>query len=145
MKRCGACGEMKSLDSFNKKGEGKLQAKCKECNKIYLKEHYQKNLVYYYEKNIRYRNKYKKEIHGYLRQLAKDGCKVCGENDYRCLHFNHIELTKKEGTISHMVAKLIPMDVVKAEAAKCDVMCANCHAKHTADQFGFYGFDGGVV
>jgi len=138
MKRCGSCGEMKSLDSFNKKGEGKLQSKCKECNKKYLKEHYNKNLVYYYEKNIGYRNKYKKEIHGYLRQLAKDGCKVCGENDYRCLHFHHINSTEKKDSVANMVSNIRPIDIIKEEAAKCEVLCANCHARHTADQLGWY-------
>ena len=138
MKRCGNCSKMKSLDDFNKKGEGRLQSNCRECNKKYLKEHYKKNHSYYLEKNKRYKEKYRKEAYEYLRQAAKDGCVVCGEDDFRCLHFNHINPAEKKGAICHMVNRQVNLDIIKEETAKCNVMCANCHAKHTAEQFGYY-------
>lgn len=61
---------------------------------------------------------------------AARGCARCGENDPACLHYHHTDPKTKAGTVSHLViAKGGGPEAAAAEAAKCEVLCANCHAK----------------
>jgi hypothetical protein len=55
------------------------------------------------------------------------GCCLCGEDDFRCLEFHHLDPSEKSssmGKISHGHR----WGVVEEELAKCEVYCANCHA-----------------
>ena len=54
------------------------------------------------------------------------GCK-CGERDYRCLDFHHLNPQKKKRCLSQM--HLYSLETIKKEVSKCEVMCANCHRK----------------
>ena len=58
------------------------------------------------------------------------GCKMCGYNaDPVALQFDHRDQsTKKFGVTQDL---LRPWDSILDEAAKCDVLCANCHAIKT--------------
>ncbi len=52
-------------------------------------------------------------------------CIYCGEQQPEVLMFHHREPNEKSFTISEV--KTRPLDEVKAEIAKCDLLCANCH------------------
>ncbi len=65
-------------------------------------------------------------------------CTTCGETDPRCLQFDHLDPEQKTSTVSSMVAKGRALKAIRQEIAKCQVLCANCHAKKTSDQFRFY-------
>lgn len=54
-------------------------------------------------------------------------CLACGENDDAVLEFHHRDPKEKEGTISGMVRSGVPLKKVREEAAKCDIVCSNCH------------------
>lgn len=57
------------------------------------------------------------------------GCADCGYNEHACvLQFDHVRGEKKF-TLARVSSH--GWDDIKAEAAKCDVVCANCHAKRT--------------
>lgn len=56
-------------------------------------------------------------------------CSICGENHPACLTFHHRNASEKIIEVSILVARHNKRERVLAEIAKCDVMCANCHAK----------------
>jgi len=56
-------------------------------------------------------------------------CERCGEGRWYCLDFHHRDPTTKEFTVGESVRR--SWKVIKAEIAKCEVLCANCHrAEH---------------
>lgn len=59
---------------------------------------------------------------------AERGCCKCPENDPVCLDFHHEDATLKEGDIGKII-KHWSENRLKAEIAKCIVICANCHRK----------------
>lgn len=60
---------------------------------------------------------------------AITGCSECREMDPACLDFHHRDPSSKEFCISMGTGR--PWDVVLTEIEKCDVLCSNCHRKHT--------------
>ena len=62
-------------------------------------------------------------------QKQNSACADCGEDyPYWMMQFDH--LSDKEFTIGNY-AHHKTLDQVKAEVAKCEVVCANCHANRT--------------
>jgi len=63
--------------------------------------------------------------------LLKDTlcCLYCNKNHPACLQFHHRDPEIKAFGISEAVHNGIGLDKLKKEIAKCDVLCANCHAK----------------
>ena len=60
-------------------------------------------------------------------------CCLCGYGKHsHALHFDHIDVKNKLYNISSMT--LCSLEKVKNEMRKCRVLCANCHAEHTATQ-----------
>ena len=55
-------------------------------------------------------------------------CVRCGETHIACLDFHHRNPDEKDFLVSIAVSKY-PLDRIKEEVAKCDVLCANCHRK----------------
>ena len=143
MKTCSTCKEELPFENFSIKGKGSkgqtlYSSKCRECNKAYQREHYKKNKKYYAKKARDWEKEYKHEAYSYLREKAKDGCARCGEQDFRCLQFNHIERSTKIDAVSNMIRNNKNLSVIKVEVDKCEILCANCHCKVTADQFNWY-------
>ena len=61
------------------------------------------------------------------------GCKICGYKKHpNALHFDHIDTKNKKKEISYLVT--YGLQTIKDEMKKCRVLCANCHAEHTAKQ-----------
>jgi len=71
----------------------------------------------------------KKQI---LDEARSGGCIRCGESDVACLDFHHRNgLTDKKGHIGFI--RRFSIERIRAEIAKCDVLCVNCHRKHHRD------------
>ena len=65
-----------------------------------------------------------------IRFKRRKGCFECGLHDIRVLQFDHVpERGKKEFKLSEHRVK--GPKKLKEELAKCDVVCANCHAIRT--------------
>jgi hypothetical protein len=75
----------------------------------------------------------------FLRQVVHDikawaGCKHCPENHPACLQFHHREPKDKLFSIAHAITHGgIGLKRLLEEIVKCDVVCANCHLKHHAE------------
>lgn len=64
-----------------------------------------------------------------------EGCVECGIKDILVLEFDHIDETTKTKGVSQIRKNGLLKDLV-VELNKCIVLCANCHKKRTALQFG---------
>ena len=51
-------------------------------------------------------------------------CSQCGETDPRVLEFHHEG--NKEAEVSRLMGRGASLDALRAEIAKCVVLCANC-------------------
>ncbi len=85
------------------------------------REKYQRNKSKYYL----IKQQYKDKIRNIVDQIKWDSKCSCGESDFRCLDFHHID--KKEFEIS--IAMRYGLNKVIKEIEKCRVICANCHRK----------------
>jgi NAD-dependent dihydropyrimidine dehydrogenase PreA subunit len=92
------------------------------------RRHYARNRQAYRERNARKRA----SLRALIRELKSIPCKDCGESyPYYVMDFDHREDKQ------FLMSKLIHFGSVKRiydEAAKCDVVCANCHRMRTWGQ-----------
>jgi hypothetical protein len=114
-KKCRRCKGEKLLEHFDIIGTG-LLAICKPCRRERNREHY-----------LNRRADIKEWLYDYLSQ---NNCVDCNESDPMRLEFDHrgdktFELGKS------LVGKSKDIEDIKAEVAKCDVRCANCHKVKT--------------
>jgi hypothetical protein len=69
-------------------------------------------------------------IRKWFRELkATLHCKDCGENHPACLQFHHRRRSEKTGDMATLLSRNWSRQRILEEVAKCDVLCANCHAK----------------
>jgi hypothetical protein len=62
------------------------------------------------------------------------GCTDCGYKVHpAALHFDHLPGSEKKDTIARMTLAA-SFSALQAEIAKCEVVCANCHAIRTANR-----------
>ncbi len=100
-----------------------------EKNREYVKRHYEKNRKQITEKNRRSalvrRNK--------LRDLKRHPCTDCGKSyPPFVMQWDHRPGEEKIFQVSRGGSK--SWEDVLAEVAKCDLVCANCHAYRTASR-----------
>lgn len=70
--------------------------------------------------------------------LLNNPCVDCGETDTIVLEFDHVgEEGTKKFNISDATRLGYGMPKLKAEMAKCEVRCANCHRKKTYERGGW--------
>ena len=70
-------------------------------------------------------------------------CVDCGESDPRVLQFDHVRGEKVDDVCYLAFAMKWSIDRLLSEIAKCDVRCANCHAKRTYTARGCWIPEGG--
>lgn len=134
MKNCVKCEKEKEDKEFVVRKNGRLNSWRKECVRKRAKEYYQNNKEKCINRGKVKNLKFRQHICNYLKLHP---CIDCGENDPVVLQFDHRE--DKKYTISNM--KMMSLEKVDEEIKKCDVRCANCHARKTAKQFGYYLFE----
>lgn len=66
-------------------------------------------------------------------EAKSGGCIECGQMNVECLDFHHRDPLTKSFDIGKAIQRSVKVEVLLAEIAKCDVICANCHIKHHAD------------
>lgn len=126
MKKCTKCGIEKCFSEFCKKTASKdgYQPACKSCmNKAYTKcrkqdqERYQQVAKERYSANVIRMREWK----------SARGCRLCSETFAQCLDLHHLDPTVKD--FNPCEAYCMSWDSFIKEAAKCVVLCANCHRK----------------
>ncbi len=145
MKKCSKCGVYKVLSDYfvRDKETGRLHAQCKECyrthRQTFYAEHYAKYKLLYQrranDRRIRMRNEFRTNMLAYL---SNQQCVLCAESDIRVLELDHLDPTTKAFNISQAVKLGRSWQEVLNEIKKCQVLCANCHKRRTAQQFGWY-------
>lgn len=132
-KRCTKCGETKTLDAFAKRPTGRPQSWCRECRRAWDREAYHEDPVRRTAVASTRRTNRAKNVQVnrafLLDYFRSHPCVDCGEADVAVLEFDHVR-GEKEWNISRMM-EMAPSRV-RAEVAKCDVRCGNCHRRKTA-------------
>jgi 5-methylcytosine-specific restriction endonuclease McrA len=139
-KICTKCGPpAQAIENFaiRNRSRGTRQAMCRKCQSHYLKAHYQVNRSKYLAK-ARARNIEQSKVNAafLIEYLAHHPCADCGESDIVVLEFDHQR--NKLSTISELSREGYSLAKLEQEIAKCEVVCANCHRRRTAKQFGWY-------
>jgi hypothetical protein len=67
-----------------------------------------------------------------LAYLRANPCIECGEPDPVVLDFDHVDPDDKKFNISNAIANTRSEEAMLAEMAKCEIRCANCHRRRTA-------------
>jgi hypothetical protein len=87
------------------------------------------------QRKIAWQERRREEIRQWWRELkATMCCSKCGESAPECLHFHHRDANEKTIDVSIAVGRAWSKERILDEMAKCDVLCANCHAKHHWDE-----------
>lgn len=146
-RRCRHCDKDKPLAAFNwrSRKKGIRQTKCKDCQSAYHRQHYQANKTRYIKKARRWDAENKAERQDAVRRyivnyLLEHPCVDCGETDPIVLDFDHVR-GKKRFNVSAMISLYYDLAYIKAEIAKCEVRCANCHRIKTAREQSWYFLD----
>jgi protein-arginine kinase activator protein McsA len=136
VKECRKCHKAKPLTDFHKFSKSKdgKQTRCKTCANAAASEWYAKNQEKFWASH----GKRKSECRDYIwNHLSSNQCVDCGTDNPLVLEFDHRSPTEKRFEVSKGLEGAYCLDTVKAEIDKCDVRCANCHRKRTAEQFGW--------
>lgn len=129
-KTCTQCKESKPLLSFRKKGNG-TSSKCKECTKVYAKQHYEQNKEKYATAAKESRKRILQENRIWVRSLKSVPCKDCYETyPYYVMDFDHVRGEKK-ANVSDLVRGFASRRKIQEEIDKCDIVCAVCHRIRT--------------
>jgi hypothetical protein len=134
---CYMCGETKpeAEFAFADMARGTRQRHCRKCQAAYRRAHYLANRNDYIRREVARINKYRIENRALmLAYLLAHPCVDCGATNPVLLDFDHRDPAEKKGNVSELAARK-PWRLVLIEIAKCDVRCANCHARRTAQQF----------
>ncbi len=130
MKRCCQCKQEKPFPEFAKdssRPDG-LQRRCRPCQKGRSRGHYETNKPVYREAGYRMRNQLRDDV-----RVIKEAspCVDCEKSyPYYVMQFDHVG-TDKVGSIASMISRHKGREAVFAEIAKCELICANCHAIRT--------------
>jgi hypothetical protein len=137
VKRCSTCQQTKPLDAFNRRrasADGH-QARCRECSRSWYLENREQHMRNVWRRIRRRRAENRLWLAEYLRD---NPCADCGEADIRCLEFDHRPEERKRQDIAALVYAPASLEDLRAEIAKCDVVCANCHRRRTSQRANFW-------
>ena len=140
LKKCSRCKQEFSVSAFGtswyclncdrmraKKWRLRNSDKCKTMTKRYYQTHKSN------QKDKVAKRRHANKVHIW-KHLLVHPCVDCGEDDLRVLEFDHVK-GEKINSISHMSLMACPK--IEQEIEKCEVRCANCHARKTHYQRGY--------
>lgn len=138
MKRCSRCKTEKPLSDFgtNKSKKDRLQTSCKDCRKIYNHNYYMSSPEQNTNRqasNLRNKQRNRDYVYNYL---LEHPCVDCKESDIVVLEFDHVRDTKIDN-ISSMISFPCNLEKIQEEIDKCEIRCANCHKRKTAERAGW--------
>jgi hypothetical protein len=131
-KICGKCRRRKRIEEFHRRGRGR-QTWCKACRRIYD--------VHYHKRTRPVRLAQKRKQHArhiaWFRGLkAGKPCADCGGVFHpAAMSWDHLPGSGKTNDVSSLVGRHNRAAVL-AEIAKCELVCANCHAVRSFERRG---------
>lgn len=131
LKTCSGCGEAKPLEHFNRR-KNELANYCRDCNKLYLRQHYAGNKDYYQSK----RRKNQEKVRDFITN-SKTGkpCTDCGRIFHpSVMHYDHLPEFEKSFAISQSSVATLSIKKIQAEIEKCELVCAICHGYRTYER-----------
>jgi 5-methylcytosine-specific restriction endonuclease McrA len=109
----------------------------KEEIKAYQKRYTAQNREAVTARQRRGRRKRAERNYAYLRDILEQSeCGTCGFREAVSLVFHHPPEVDKISPVSRMAGVGRSLDIIKAEVAKCVVLCQNCHRElHAKDRY----------
>lgn len=135
-KRCGRCREVKPAKDFNRRADGRLAGYCRSCFADYGREHREANPEAYRAASVARRARTQRLMMDYL---ADKACADCGETDPVVLQFDHVT-GEKVLNVSWAVHNGWAWERILSEIDKCEIVCANDHARRTAERAGWFSW-----
>ncbi len=137
-KKCRRCKETKSVSEFQKfsRNSDGLQPYCRPCKKHLDRICYERNPRRNYERNKSASHRNRLWLFHFLK-TKKCEWENCEINDPDMLVLDHLIPSEKHTEVSKMVQCSYSLKRIQEEVAKCRVLCANHHQKHTIQQFGY--------
>ncbi|MCW2606152.1 MAG: hypothetical protein JWO60_845 [Frankiales bacterium] len=132
-KTCTGCKQSRPSADFSRSARSKdgLQARCRRCARDWYVANRETHKANTARRTRDLRDEYHRRLLAYLDGQA---CVECGEDDVVVLEFDHREATGKVREVARLISDLVASAKVEAEMAKCDVCCANCHRRRTAER-----------
>ena len=138
VKQCYRCKIIKDTSEFHRYARNKdgLQSYCRPCKRVIDNEHYKRNPHHNQDRTREYALRNRRWLHEFLKskQCEWEGCTV---SDPDMLVLDHLNPSDKRIAVSSMVQTSFGLKSIQEEVAKCRVLCANHHQKHTIQQFGY--------
>lgn len=136
MKICSSCLVSQPLEHYHNSSRSKdgKQSRCKTCNR-------KQRVAYYRTAEGRKSNELSGKRNDIRNQqyvyeyLSKHPCADCNEADIVVLEFDH--LRDKEFNVCKGIKAGYSLQRIKNEIEKCEVVCANCHKRRTAQRAGW--------
>lgn len=130
--RCSSCGLKKAAEAFAWRKIGiSRQSKCRRCQRNYAKTHYKKNKALYVERAKRSNVLLRKRLLKIIIEERTRPCLDCKLTfPWHVMDFDHVR-GKKIANVGRMARQTVTEQKLRAEIAKCDVVCANCHRLRT--------------
>jgi len=131
--KCSKCQKRKDQSSFakNKGRAGSHAAYCSKCQSEYHKAYYRKNKARHNER--RYQNQIlrREAKRAFVDKLKSGPCVDCITSYIPVvMEFDHVR-GYKLFNLGDAVRMDVSLEKIQAEAAKCDLVCANCHRIRT--------------
>jgi hypothetical protein len=130
-RRCSRCRQWLPLTRFNRHGDGH-QWWCREC----FRANYQRNREHQLAKVNRLKHRRVAEARQWvLSHLRVSACRDCGAEELVLLEFDHVG--PKRAEVATLVSRGINLVTLALEIEQCEVVCANCHRRRTAQAFAY--------
>lgn len=129
---CGVCKEDKDRAEFppNRAKKDGLSHSCKRCKDAYSKKHYAANQHKYVAAANRCNQRSLKHLKEIVDKAKSKPCADCGMcYDAEVMDFDHVSGIKL-GCVA-MLIRNHNEEALRAEIAKCEVVCSNCHRART--------------
>lgn len=127
LRECSVCRTWKPFGSFHRRGDG-YQTWCRDCKRAYDAAYHERRRAL----RLVQKRKRKQGIVAWMRELkSSQPCTDCGGWFHpAAMTFDHLPGTTKRDHVSNLVYAGY-RKVLLDEIAKCELVCANCHAVRT--------------
>jgi hypothetical protein len=108
------------------------QAWCKMCRRAYDSDHWRRTRL----ESVRQHKKRRDGLREWYRELKEgEPCTDCrGVFHHAAMQWDHLPGLAKKRKVSNMVRRGLHRGTILEEIAKCELVCANCHAVQTFDR-----------